>query len=45
MSASQAYCITSTLQEMPQEYQANAALLERCPDLLVVSTTVPATTR
>jgi D-3-phosphoglycerate dehydrogenase len=39
MSASQAYCITSTRQEMPLEYQANAALLARCPDLLVVSTT------
>jgi D-3-phosphoglycerate dehydrogenase len=38
MSASQAYCITSTRQEVPKEYQANAALIARCPDLLVVST-------
>jgi D-3-phosphoglycerate dehydrogenase len=38
MSASHAYCITSTRQEVPKEYQANAALLARCPDLLVVST-------
>lgn len=38
MSASQAFCITSTRQEVPEEYKANAALIERCPDLLVVST-------
>jgi len=38
MSASHAYCVTSTRQELPAEYHANAALLERCPDLLVVST-------
>ena len=38
MSASHAYCITSTRQEVPEEYQANAALLARCPDLLAVST-------
>lgn len=38
MSASHAYCISSTRQETPVEYQANAALLARCPDLLAVST-------
>ncbi len=38
MSAAHAYCITSTRQEVPQEYQCNAALLARCPDLLAVST-------
>lgn len=38
MSASQAYCICSTRQEVPEQYQARAALLARCPDLLVVST-------
>jgi D-3-phosphoglycerate dehydrogenase / 2-oxoglutarate reductase len=38
MSASHAYCVTSTRQELPAEYHANAALLARCPDLLAVST-------
>lgn len=38
MSASHIYCITSTRQEVPEEYQCNAALLARCPDLLAVST-------
>ena len=38
MSASHAYCITSTRQEVPEQYQAKSALLARCPDLLVVST-------
>ena len=38
MSASHVYCITSTRQEQPEEFRANAALLARCPDLLVVST-------
>ncbi|MBI3044433.1 MAG: hydroxyacid dehydrogenase [Betaproteobacteria bacterium] len=38
MSASHAYCITSTRQELPAEYHANAALIARCPDLLAVST-------
>jgi D-3-phosphoglycerate dehydrogenase len=38
MSASHAFCITSTRQEVPDEYKANAALIERCPDLLAVST-------
>lgn len=39
MSASQIYCITSTRQEMPDEYRCDAKLIERCPDLLAVSTT------
>jgi D-3-phosphoglycerate dehydrogenase / 2-oxoglutarate reductase len=38
MSASHVYCITSTRQELPEEYRCNAALIERCPDLLAVST-------
>ncbi len=38
MSAAHAYCITSTRQEMPEEYHGNATLLARCPDLLAVST-------
>jgi len=38
MSAAHAYCITSTRQEMPEEYRGNATLLARCPDLLAVST-------
>ena len=38
MSASHVYCITSTRQELPGEYRCNAALIERCPDLLAVST-------
>ncbi|MDH5537445.1 MAG: hydroxyacid dehydrogenase, partial [Betaproteobacteria bacterium] len=38
MSASHVYCITSTRQEVPGEYQCNAALIARCPDLLAVST-------
>jgi len=38
MSASHIYCITSTRQEQPEEFRAKAALLARCPDLLVVST-------
>ena len=38
MSASHAFCITSTRQEVPDEFKATAALLERCPDLLAVST-------
>jgi len=39
MSASHVYCITSARHEVPDEYKCNAALLERCPDLLAVSTT------
>jgi D-3-phosphoglycerate dehydrogenase len=38
MSASHVYCITSTRQEQPEEFRANAALIARCPDLLIVST-------
>ena len=38
MSASHAFCVTSTRQELPAEYHANAALIARCPDLLAVST-------
>jgi len=37
MSASHVYCITSTRQELPAEFHANAALIARCPDLLAVS--------
>jgi D-3-phosphoglycerate dehydrogenase len=39
ISASHVYCITSTRQEIADEYKAHAALLARCPDLLAVSTT------
>jgi D-3-phosphoglycerate dehydrogenase len=39
MSASQVYCITSARHEVPDEYKCNAALIDRCPDLLAVSTT------
>ncbi|MGH8649910.1 MAG: hydroxyacid dehydrogenase [Burkholderiales bacterium] len=38
MSASHVYCITSTRQEQPEKFRAQAALVARCPDLLVVST-------
>ena len=33
-----AYCITSARDEVPDHFKANAALMARCPDLLVVST-------
>ena len=39
MSASQVYCITSTRQEIPEQYKCHAELIGRCPDLLAVSTT------
>ncbi|MCC6531665.1 MAG: hydroxyacid dehydrogenase [Burkholderiales bacterium] len=39
MAASQVYCITSTRQEIPDEYKCHAELIARCPDLLAVSTT------
>jgi D-3-phosphoglycerate dehydrogenase len=39
MAASQVYCITSTRQEIPDEYKCHAQLIARCPDLLAVSTT------
>jgi hypothetical protein len=38
ISDSQAYCITSTRQEVPEQYLCNAPLIARCPELLVVST-------
>lgn len=38
MADSHAYCISSTRQEIPEQYRANAALVARCPDLLAVST-------
>ena len=38
LSASQVYCITSTRQELPAEYRCDQALLARCPELLLVST-------
>ncbi len=38
LSASQAYCVGSTRQEIPAEYQVDAAFIARCPDLLAVST-------
>ena len=38
MSASHAFCISSTRQEVPDEYKAHAPLIARCPDLLAVST-------
>jgi D-3-phosphoglycerate dehydrogenase / 2-oxoglutarate reductase len=39
MSASHVYCITSARHEVPDEYKCAAPLIERCPDLLAVSTT------
>jgi D-3-phosphoglycerate dehydrogenase len=39
LAASQVYCITSTRQEIPDEYKCHAALIARCPDLVAVSTT------
>jgi len=33
-----AYCITSARDEVPDHFKADAALMARCPDLLVVST-------
>ena len=38
MSASHAFCISSTRQEVPDEYKAHAPLIAKCPDLLAVST-------
>jgi D-3-phosphoglycerate dehydrogenase / 2-oxoglutarate reductase len=38
IEGSHVYCITSTRDEVPDQYKANAAFLKRCPDLLVVST-------
>jgi D-3-phosphoglycerate dehydrogenase len=39
LSAAHVYCITSTRQELPDEYRCDARLLARCPGLLAVSTT------
>ena len=38
LSSSHVYCITSARHEVPDEYKCTAALIERCPDLLAVST-------
>jgi D-3-phosphoglycerate dehydrogenase len=38
LSASHVYCISSTRQELPEEYRCSGVLLARCPDLLAVST-------
>jgi D-3-phosphoglycerate dehydrogenase len=38
MATCQAYCITSARDEVPDQYKGTAALLERCPELLVIST-------
>jgi D-3-phosphoglycerate dehydrogenase len=38
LSASHVYCITSARHEVPDEYKCTAVLIERCPDLLAVST-------
>ena len=39
METCHAYCITSTRGEVPNDYRGTQALIERCKDLLVVSTT------
>src|SRR5512133_1417318 len=39
IAQSQVYCITSARHEVPDEYKCHAALIERCPNLLAVSTT------
>jgi len=39
MARCQAYCITSTRDEVPDEFKCHDALLARLPDLLIVSTT------
>src|SRR5262245_6429758 len=38
LEAAHVYCISSTRQELPEEYRCDAKLLARCPDLLAVST-------
>ena len=38
MTACHAYCITSARDEVPDHYKGTAALLARCPSLLVLST-------
>jgi D-3-phosphoglycerate dehydrogenase len=37
VASGHAYCITSTRDEVPDQFKATAAFLKRCPDLLVVS--------
>jgi D-3-phosphoglycerate dehydrogenase len=38
MATCHAYCITSARDEVPDQYKGTTALLERCPELLVLST-------
>jgi D-3-phosphoglycerate dehydrogenase len=38
MATCHAYCITSARDEVPDQYKGTAALLARCPELLVIST-------
>jgi D-3-phosphoglycerate dehydrogenase / 2-oxoglutarate reductase len=38
MATCHAYCITSARDEVPDQYKGTAALIARCPDLLVLST-------
>jgi D-3-phosphoglycerate dehydrogenase len=38
MATCHAYCMTSARDEVPDRYKASPALLERCPELLVIST-------
>jgi D-3-phosphoglycerate dehydrogenase len=38
MRTCHAYCITSARDEVPDQYKGTAALIERCPELLVIST-------
>lgn len=37
METSHAYCITSARDEVPDQYKGTQALIERCPELLVIS--------
>jgi D-3-phosphoglycerate dehydrogenase / 2-oxoglutarate reductase len=39
MATCHAYCITSARDEVPDQYKGTQALIERCPELLVISTT------
>ena len=38
MARCHAYCMTSARDEVPDQYKGTAALIERCPQLLVIST-------
>jgi D-3-phosphoglycerate dehydrogenase / 2-oxoglutarate reductase len=38
MQTCHAYCITSARDEVPDQYKGTSALIERCPELLVLST-------